>query len=180
MFKVNLLPPSQKEKFFKIKGKFFILIFSILFLIVGGLVFFALIVLDQNLEFRIRALNQEIESQKTRNAELTNLEEGIQKLESRSHLVEELVSGQIAWLAILEELKKASPAGSLITSFSREGEKFKISGIAPSRKVVGALKDNLEASPYFYNVQFESSSLLSPDKASLKADFSLSFHLEKR
>lgn len=180
MFKGNLLPPKEKEKLSGIKRKFHLLIFSFLFIVVGIIAYTALFLLSQNLELHIKTLEGEIELQKRKNVELENLEREISTLEGRLGLIDKLKGNQTSWSEILRELGRRSPAGTFVTAFSKEQEKFKISGIAPSRKAVAQLKDNLEDSSYFSKVEFVSSSLISPDKSTSLVDFSFYFILEKR
>ncbi len=181
IYQTNLLPPIQKKKLktAKINKLTLQLAVGVVFLlgILSGIIF----ILDQKLKTDLQTYQKRITLIQQENKEGLLLEKEISEFRTRDRIIKDLEKERIDWYSILSEVINRKMSSIKITNMAvDENQKFSLTGTANSRGEIVQFKDNLEASSYFEDVNFQSSTLTKPEIPQSKADFSLSFNLEKK
>lgn len=154
MAKINLLPWRQELR--KQRQQEFIAI------LMGVVMVAVAIVLGGHM-----ALSKQVSDQGERNAfiqseigkldgqikEIDELQKRREELLSRMKVIQDLQGRRPVIVRVFDELVRVIPDGVYFTTLSRNGDTFRITGVAESANQVSALMRNLDASPWFQNPQ---------------------------
>lgn len=152
MANINLLPWRQQRREL-LKKKFIALCMAtaVLGLLLAGLTwsYFKKQLIDQN------AANDTITSENQRLASQLKSLDGLQvrrdEILQRMKLIQELQGVRPVIVHVFDEITRLTPANMYLTGFSREGDKFSITGKAQDPNVVSDFLRNLGGSPWFRN-----------------------------
>ena len=103
---------------------------------------------NDRLRGEIRVLDKQIE-------EINDLEAQKQKFISRMQIIEKLQSSRPEVVHLFDELVKAMPDGTYLTSVKQDGVKLKLEGVAQSSTRVSTLMRNIAASQWLRNPELE-------------------------
>lgn len=152
MAKINLLPWRQElrtqrqREFYVMMGVF----------VVAGVV--AVLLWHTSLAARISEQDTRVAYIRT---EITDMDKNIKSIDeiqkkkdellARMKVIQDLQGRRPVIVRIFDEFVRTLPAGVYFESLKREGDVFRITGIAESNNQVSNLMRNLEASPWFMN-----------------------------
>jgi type IV pilus assembly protein PilN len=103
---------------------------------------------NDRLRAEIKQLDKQIE-------EINDLEAQKQKFISRMQIIEKLQRSRPEVVHLFDELVKAMPDGSYLTSVKQDGVKLKLEGVAQSSTRVSTLMRNIAASQWLRNPELE-------------------------
>ncbi|HXN11208.1 MAG TPA: PilN domain-containing protein [Steroidobacteraceae bacterium] len=103
---------------------------------------------NDRLRAEIKLLDKQIE-------EINDLEAQKQKFISRMQIIEKLQRSRPEVVHLFDELVKAMPDGSYLTSVKQDGVKLKLEGVAQSSTRVSTLMRNIAASQWLRNPELE-------------------------
>jgi type IV pilus assembly protein PilN len=152
MAKINLLPWRQELR--QVRQREFFVVIAGVAVIAGFLVLVG-----------HTYLGNKISAQDERNAyvqsEITKLNDQIQQIDSlqkrkdellaRMKIIEDLQGRRPVVVRVFDEFVRAIPDGVYLKTLERQGDTFKISGVAETKNEVSNLMRNLDASPWFKN-----------------------------
>lgn len=186
MAKINLLPWRQELR--KQRQQEFIAI------LMGVVIVAVAIVLAGHM-----ALSKQVSDQEERNVyikaeigkldgqikEIDELQKRREELLARMKVIQDLQGRRPVIVRIFDEFVRVIPDGVFFVSLQRNGDTFKVSGVAESANQVSALMRNLEASPWFRNPQLSTVAATSTPTTRVEDDkqagskFSLTVDLEQ-
>ena len=174
--KLNLLPPKEKEKlelddlnqlifFLAIRIAIFLLIFILLLIST----YYCLSILLKEQKRLIEINENDIRIQ-----QLVKMEERIKNVNQQLTKINLKQNELVIWTSVLEELAKIIPSGVYLTNFSYRlfDNKINLSGWAENRDKLINLKNSLEESVFFVNLDSPLSNLIK------QTDINFSFTLE--
>ena len=100
------------------------------------------------LRSEIKVLDKQIE-------EINDLETQKQRFISRMQIIEKLQRSRPEVVHLFDELVKAMPDGTYLTSVKQTGSKLKLEGVAQSSTRVSTLMRNIAASQWLRNPELE-------------------------
>jgi type IV pilus assembly protein PilN len=103
---------------------------------------------NDRLQAEIKVLDKQIE-------EINDLEAQKQRFISRMQIIEKLQRSRPEVVHLFDELVKAMPDGTYLTSVKQSGDKIKIEGVAQSSTRVSTLMRNIAASQWLRNPELE-------------------------
>jgi len=169
MIRINLLRPEKKElkevpavpteEVKKAKKKLSIQQLAILGLIVVLALFFltqrSALNKERNL---LRIVKEEKSKLQDVSAKLKKLRDQKETFERKINLINELKDHQSVAVSIMDEISKNIPEWVWLTEITYRSKKLQLKGRALSNNLIADYIANLEASPYFENVNLISSS----------------------
>jgi type IV pilus assembly protein PilN len=103
---------------------------------------------NERLKAEIKVLDKQIE-------EINDLESQKQRFISRMQIIEKLQRSRPEAVHLFDELVKAMPDGTYLTSITETGNKLKLEGVAQSSTRVSTLMRNIAASEWLRNPELE-------------------------
>jgi type IV pilus assembly protein PilN len=103
---------------------------------------------NERLRSQIRVLDKQIE-------EINDLESQKQRFISRMQIIEKLQRSRPEVVHLFDEMVKAMPDGTYLTSIKETGTKIKLEGVAQSSTRVSTLMRNVAASQWLRNPELE-------------------------
>src|SRR5580698_2585957 len=103
---------------------------------------------NERLKGEIKVLDKQIE-------EINDLEAQKQRFIARMQIIEKLQRSRPEVVHLFDELVKAMPDGTYLTSIKESGNKLKLEGIAQSSTRVSTLMRNISASQWLRNPELE-------------------------
>jgi type IV pilus assembly protein PilN len=103
---------------------------------------------NARLQAEIKVLDKQIE-------EINDLEAQKQRFISRMQIIEKLQRSRPEVVHLFDELVKAMPDGTYLTSIKQTGNKIKVEGVAQSSTRVSTLMRNIAASAWLRNPELE-------------------------
>jgi type IV pilus assembly protein PilN len=103
---------------------------------------------NARLQAEIKVLDKQIE-------EINDLEAQKQRFISRMQIIEKLQRSRPEVVHLFDELVKAMPDGTYLTSIKQTGNKLKIEGVAQSSTRVSTMMRNIAASAWLRNPELE-------------------------
>ena len=103
---------------------------------------------NERLRVEIKVLDKQIE-------EINDLESQKQRFISRMQIIEKLQRSRPEVVHLFDELVKAMPDGTYLTSIKQSGTKLKLEGVAQSSTRVSTLMRNIAASQWLRNPELE-------------------------
>ncbi|MCB1664598.1 MAG: PilN domain-containing protein [Pseudomonadales bacterium] len=183
MARINLLPWREQLREER-KREFFVLLMGVV-IIAAGIVF----LIDRGFRGDIRYqqarndfLRREILVLDARIAEINELKEQKEQINSRMEVIQDLQGSRPVIVRIFDELVKTLPSGVYFNTLERNGERLEIEGIAESNNKVSELMRRLDDSEWFANPSLQQISAASADANSDQRAanaFSLTLMLEE-
>lgn len=175
---INLLPPQiKKEKqIAKALAQFSLVLAAILLLVsMTGAAFYAY---NGYLDQFLRRTKDRIEEENTKIKTLKNVEESVKTINGKLSLLEAKENERLYFSSVLDRVSANTPKAIEIKSLNiiKESLGATITGSAISRTDIALMKEKMEASGYFKNVTFTSSTYTD---ATSSYSFSLTFEIIK-
>lgn len=178
MLKINIRPKII-EKTKKKKVSVLVVLFCLLLLIVTFAISGFLYVTNADLAQKTKTVENNIESQKSSNNSLLELDKKAKELDKTINDIKTLSEQSISFSAMLKEVAARTPRDLQIKDLTCDTapgkEKVEISGQAASRRSIMQFRKELEKSYLFSSVDFESSS----QADSSNFDFKMSMNIKK-
>lgn len=183
MARINLLPWREQLREER-KREFFVLLLGVV-IIAAGIVF----LIDRGFRGDIRYqqarndfLRREILVLDARIAEINELKEQKEQINSRMEVIQDLQGSRPVIVRIFDELVKTLPAGVYFNALERNDERLQIEGIAETNNKVSELMRRLDDSEWFSSPSLQQISAASADANSDQRAanaFSLTLMLEE-
>ena len=175
---INLIPPKLKKerKERKTTALFFTFLtfYLILFCILSAVIYLA----DTYIKKSLSNMDVQIAEETLKANNYKDVEANIKLVNGKLDSIKKEETSKIYWSKILDELARSTPENAQIKilSSSTENKSLNITGDAASRRDIAKLKDKMEDSKYFKNVNFSTSSYNETDK---NFTFNLTCELEE-
>lgn len=150
MANINLLPWRQELR--KQRQQEFVAIIIAVAAIAALLVIFAHTALSKQIsdqEERNIYIKNEIATLDKQIKEIDELQKRRDELLSRMKVIQDLQGHRPIIVRVFDEMVRAVPDGIYLTSISRKGDQFSITGLAETNNQVSNFMRNLNASPWF-------------------------------
>ncbi|MCB1649849.1 MAG: PilN domain-containing protein [Pseudomonadales bacterium] len=164
MARINLLPWREQLREER-KREFFVLLLGVV-IIAAGILF----LVDRSFRNDIRYqqgrndfLRREIMVLDARIAEINQLKEQKQQINSRMEVIQGLQGSRPVIVRIFDELVKTLPSGVYFNTLTRVENRLEIEGIAESNNKVSELMRRLDDSPWFSSPSLQQISAASAD-----------------
>lgn len=157
---INLLPPSikQEKEYRKILNYIFYFLSCTLII----LIFFVAIIYiaDMSILVDIDKNKKETTSQDETLKGLAETSDKVDIINSKLDKISQIDSSKVIWSNVIKDLANDTPKNVQITTLSLEKDtnKVQMTGSAATRRDIASFKEKLEASKYFKNVTFSTSS----------------------
>jgi len=183
MININLLPPELKLK--RIEAKRNATLANICLLVV--LVFLVIAIIFRSGSSTLSAYLENAKKTVNDSSSITEEDKNIQEqalfVNDRWKANEEIYKKRVFWSEVLKDLTSLVPTNIQFENLNMKEDKtpnFILQGNAPSEKEIINLKDKLEESLFFKNVNFKSSSIVEDKDKPNKTSFTLEFDIEQR
>ena len=174
---INLIPPKIKKqrKAENILDR--ILSYFGIYLAFFCFLFVTLYISETYIRNSIATTNKQIEEENRKIAEFKDTEESIKQINSKLKKIDSIENEKIYWSLLIDSIAKSSPENVQIKSIttSSESNTISISGYAVNRREIAKIKDKMEDSKYFKNVNFSTSNY---DEAKNNFTFNISCTIE--
>lgn len=176
---INLIPPKiKKEKeLIKIASLSLSALFVIILLLI---VFSGTVYLSDNLvKANLTDIEKQISEQDSSLLTLEPTQKKIDLINSKLEKIDATTAARPIWSNIIKDLASDTPQNLKINTLSMDANtgKIDLTGITETRRDIAAFKEKLEASKFFKNVTFSTSSLAAETSS---YSFSLSCELENK
>ncbi|KKQ46436.1 MAG: Fimbrial assembly family protein [Candidatus Moranbacteria bacterium GW2011_GWC2_37_8] len=170
---LDLLPQEKKNELRRSKIFRRILHEEMLFLV--PLVIFIALLLNiyylLNFQYNSSVTLSSVNKSQDKYQELNNYEEKFKKVNASIDILSKIQSSHLHWLNVLDELGSVVPEGVYISDFSTKNYQIFLLGKARSRDNLLALKNNLDNSDCFKDVNVPLSNLVVKDNVDFQMDF---------
>lgn len=156
---INLIPPKLKRQreteFLFDRILYYFTLYLILFCILSAVLYAGSHYIQNNIDLT----NKQIDSENKKAAEFKDTEKQIKDINSKLKNVESVESEKIFWSKMIESIAKSSPSNIQIKSITAgtDTKTISLTGYAANRREIAKLKDKMEDSKYFSNVNFTTS-----------------------
>jgi len=175
MIKLNLIPPYRKEEL-EADRRHKVFVWQAVAVLMVALVFGAILGsfnyilgLETKYAMQTSVPKDQLESSK----ELEKYDEEFKEANSEITALEEVQRENIYWSDLFLELNKIVPEGIALQSVSTKKMQIFISGTAGTRDDLVALKEKLENSSCFENINFPLSNFAAKENIEFQSDFSI-------
>lgn len=154
MILINLLPVRAAQKKEKLRGQLVILIASLVLVLVGCAgVYVSLAMKTGSLKQEIARQENEASQLRKTIGEVGHIKKLQKDLQGKLDVLEKLKAGKTGPVHFLDELSRVMPKKCWLTSFNEKGGKVKLAGFGLSEDAVAEFMRDLDASPYYRNVE---------------------------
>lgn len=154
MIRINLLPVRAAQKKEKLRSQISIFILCmILVCIACGSLYVQKTIAINNVKDEIAQINQKNRALTKKIGQVRDFEKKKADLKKKLDVLKALKDGKSGPVHLLDELSTALPDKLWLTKFSEKGGKIKLSGVADNENTVAAFMRNLDASPYYKNIE---------------------------
>jgi type IV pilus assembly protein PilN len=154
MILINLLPVRAAQKKEQLRGQLVILIVSLVVVLIGCAGVYV------SLSMKMGSLQQEITRQENESrklqktiGEVGHIKKLQKDLQGKLDVLDKLKAGKTGPVHLLDELSRVIPDKCWLTSFKDSGGTISLNGFGLSEDVVAAFMRDLDASPYYRNVE---------------------------
>jgi type IV pilus assembly protein PilN len=156
MIRINLLPVKAARKKEMLRGQLIIVLLSIIIVLVGCAGVYAALQARISAEKKeIAGIEAEIGQLKKTIGEVAHFKKLQAALREKLDVLDKLKEGKNGPVHILDELSLAIPDRVWLTSFKESGGSVSISGLGINEETVATFMQDLEASPYFKDVELQ-------------------------
>jgi Tfp pilus assembly protein PilN len=185
MVNINLLPPENKLKIKQAKQSANIFSICLVAILVFAVSSFIISAIRKDLFLpELDSYKTQINSENTKSDSLSDLEKKALFINDRSQLALQINNQKPYWSQIIQELINSVPENVQVVSLSADITKapnFVLQGNTTSEREAIKFKEKLEASKFFKDVAFKSSTNVpGQTDAEQKLNFSLEFNLESK
>ncbi len=154
MIRINLLPVKAAQKKEKLRGQLVILLACVVIAAAGcGAVYLSLLNKVDTVKEENLSRENEINQLKKKIGEVGRVKKMKEELQGKLDILEKLKEGQSGPVHLLDELSGRMPDKLWINSFKSTGGAISISGFGLNEETVAEFLRDLEASPYYRNVE---------------------------
>lgn len=156
MIRINLLPVKAAQKKEKLRAQMIILLASVVIVSAGcAAVYLSLVSkVDAAREENVRR-EDELNQLKKKIGEVGRFKKMKDELQGKLDVLAKLKEGQSGPVHLLDELSARMPDKLWINSFKSGGDAVSISGFGLNEETVAQFLRDLEASPYYMNVELQ-------------------------
>jgi len=156
MIRINLLPVKAAQKKEKLRGQLFILLACVLLATAGcAVVYLSLMNKVAEAKEENDRRQSEINQLKKQIGEVGRFKKMKEELQGKLDILAKLKEGQSGPVHLLDELSARMPDKLWINSFKSSGGNVSISGFGMNEETVAEFLRDLEASPYYMNVELQ-------------------------
>jgi type IV pilus assembly protein PilN len=156
MIRINLLPVKAAQKKEKLRGQILLLLSGMVITVVACAGVYV------SLLAKIAAAQEEIVQKQAESERLQKLIGEVgrfkklqEELQGKLDVLNKLKEGKTGPVHLLDELSKALSESMWLTSFKESGGAVSLSGVGLNEETVAQFLRNLEASPYYQNVELQ-------------------------
>jgi len=156
MIRINLLPVKAAQKKEKLHGQLMILLACVVIATAGcAAVYYSLISKVAEAKEENDRRQVEIEQLKKQIGEVGRFKKMKEELQGKLDILAKLQEGQSGPVHLLDQLSASVPDKLWITSFKSTAGSVSISGFGMNEESVAQFLRDLEASPYYMNVELQ-------------------------
>jgi len=157
MIRINLLPIRAAQKKEKLRSQLSVLFLCLILVcaVCGALYVQQMFAID-DLKDEIAIINKKNADLKKTLGEVANYEKKKKDLEKKLTVLNRLEEGRSGPVRLLDELSNALPTlpdKVWLTEFSESGASINMKGVGDNERTVARFMQNLEASPYYKNIE---------------------------
>jgi len=184
MINLNLLPEAEKLKHAKARKSANVFSICLVVILITILVSFAIWQYKSLLQTRLDNTNDDIAQANSSLSSFDQLQKEAMFINDRASISDKILSKRAEWSVIIQELINSVPADVQFVSINSDLSKtpnFTLQGSTTSEREAIKLRDKLENSQFFKDVNFKSS-VINPSAADNKTqtlNFTLEFNIEK-
>ena len=156
MIRINLLPVKAAQKKEKLRGQLIVLLLCVVIAAAGcAAVYMSLLTKVAAAKEENARKEAEINRLKKEIGEVGRFKKLREELQGKLDVLDKLKEGQSGPVHLLDELSKAVPDKLWVTSFKESAGAVSISGVGLNEETVAQFLRDLEASPYYQNVELQ-------------------------
>jgi type IV pilus assembly protein PilN len=156
MIRINLLPVKAAQKKEMLRGQLIIVLLSVVIVLIGcGGVYAALQSRINSEKKKIDRIQTDISQLRRKIGEVSHFKKLQAELQGKLDVLDKLKEGKNGPVHLLDELSQSIPEKVWLDSFKESGGSVSVSGLGFSEESVAKFMQDLEASPYFQNVELK-------------------------
>jgi type IV pilus assembly protein PilN len=176
MIRINLLPIKEARRAIGRRQQMSVALLSVSVALLVMVVPYVLQgrklgLLDRDIE----QLNAEIAKLNAQTKEVRDLEKKRAELQAKLRVIDDLKQKRVGPVRMLEDLSGATPQKLWLVSFSEVNAQATITGMALDNQTIAAFMRQLQASPYFFDVDLVETSQSEPVRGVLGGDSGMIF-----
>lgn len=184
MININLLPPELKLQRIVAKRNASLISICVVIVLVVAILGIISQSLKSTVETYLGNTKNNIQKESDQIDQYQELQDLALFINDRWQTTQEIEKNHVYWSQVLQELSNSAPTDVQFENLVANSEKspnFILQGNTTTEREIIKFKDKLEASPFFENIAFKSSSL-STDQTTTnqKLKFTLEFDLEQK
>ncbi len=154
MIRINLLPVRAAQKKEKLRSQLSVFFLCFILVCIGcGALYVQKMTAINGVKDEITSINQKNNALKKKIGQVKDFEKKKIDLEQKLAVLQTLKDGKSGPVHLLDELSAALPEKLWLTKFSEKGGGINLSGVADNENTVAVFMRNLEASPYYENIE---------------------------
>ncbi len=154
MIRINLLPVRAAQKKEKLRSQLSIFFLCLILVFIGcGALYFQQMMVINDVQDEITTITQKNNELKKKIGQVKNFEKKKAELEKKLAVLATLKAAKTGPVHLLDELSTSLPDKLWLTKFKEKGGKINLSGVADNENTVAVFMRNLDASPYYKNVE---------------------------
>lgn len=154
MIRINLLPVRAAQKKEKLRSQLSIFFLCLILVCIGcGALYVQKVTAINSVKDEIAVINQKNKELRKKIGQVRDFEKKKADLEKKLAVLQTLKEKKSGPAHLLDELSAALPEKLWLTKFSEKGGSINVAGIADNENTVAAFMRNLDASPYYRNVE---------------------------
>lgn len=156
MIKINLLPVRESQKKEKLREQVVVLVACVAFVVLGcGAAYTTVLTKISQKNEVIAEQTRTVEQLKKQIGEVEKVKKLQAELQSKLDILDTLKANKTGPAHMLDELSNATPEKLWIDQFDDVGGAVSLSGLGVNEEVVAGFLQQLEASPYYRNVELQ-------------------------
>ena len=154
MIRINLLPVRAAQKKEKIRSQLSIFVLCMILVLIGcGALYAQKMTAINSTKSEIADIDQKNKALQKKIGQVKDFEKKKADLEQKLTVLQRLKSDKSGPVHLLDELSSALPDKLWLTKFTEKNGSITLSGIADSENTVADFMKNLDASPYYQNIE---------------------------
>ena len=179
MIRINLLPVRAAQKKEQLRSQLVILAAGLVLTVVACAALYGSLSVKISTQRReLAAKRHQIRQLQKTIGEVTHFKKLKAELRSKLDVLAKLKAGKAGPVHLLDDLNKILPDKVWLTGFQDKGGRISVHGIGLNQQVVAQFMNNLEASPYYQNVELQLVQQATQDKVKVQK-FNISCREEK-
>ncbi|SEA65197.1 type IV pilus assembly protein PilN [Desulfuromusa kysingii] len=154
MIRINLLPVRAAQKKEKLRSQVSIFVLCmILVCIACGALYVQKMLAVRDVRDEIALIDKQNKALTKKIGQVRDFEKKQAELENKLEILKKLKDGKSGPVHLLDELSAALPEKLWLTKFSEKSGQINLSGVADNENTVAEFMRNLDASPYYKNIE---------------------------